>query len=143
MARRPYKRKDRQPSFIQQQISEMREAMAAEKRNDPLPVTVSRQDPISIGEAETISKADDAELVASMRRLEKHGYSVAVREHPQTYRIIENETQRGIALTQGFSVWNPRDMLEYVHLSPDQREKLRRFKKVFPDAGFDWGKYRG
>lgn len=143
MERRSYKRQDRQPSLIRQQIADMKEALAAENRKDPLPAPVCRQDMADIDSAEKLPQADDAELVASLNRLERSGLQIAIREHPATFRIIENESQRGIALAQGFSIWAPRDMFEYIHLPPDQREKLRRFKKVFVEASFNWGKYRG
>lgn len=124
----------------------MRDALLAEKRNDPLPAlaeVIRKRELKELDEAERIPQQDDAELIASLRRLEESGLQIAIREHPQTFRIIENESQRGIALAQGFSIWAPRDMFEYIHLPADQREKLRRFKKVFADAAFDWGKYRG
>lgn len=141
-----YIRKDRQPSKIREQLAEMKEALRAEKRNDPLPVLadmIRKRELVELDQCERIPQSDDSELIASLQRLEETGRQIAIREHPRTFRIIESETERGIALVQGFSLWAPRDMFEYIHLPPDQREKLRRFKKVFVDAAFDWGKYRG
>lgn len=74
-----------------------------------------------------------------MKRLDEAFRLFGVKEDPPTLRIIGYDSvQIQSAVQQGFQIWSPRDMFEYVHLSAELRLKLRQFKRVFSTGGFDW-----
>lgn len=146
------RRKDKQPSLIREQIDNMRQVMREELRGDPLPGQPSRPplemsrkaDIQNMRESSRLIQPDDQVLLDSLGRLEEQKILIALREFPQSYRIIKDTDEVGKhqAIAAGFALWTPRDMFEYVHLPENQRRILASFKRVFSEGVFEWEKWR-
>jgi len=121
---------------ILQQVAEMRQIMIEEQQRQPLLVRKSHvQD---LREEARKHTNDDIELRQSMERLEAAGIRFAFHTTRRTYRLIDNDVDQSRAVKDGFSIWSPRDMYEYVNLPPHMRELLRHFKKMFGESSFEW-----
>jgi hypothetical protein len=70
------------------------------------------------------------QLSESMRRLELSNILVAVLNDGDM-RIVQSDREAQRTLSGGFTVYTPRDMYMYVHLSARERRMLHDFKKRF------------
>lgn len=135
MGRIKNERRPRQTSFVQKAVSHMRDALVENKRE-----MTTRKTAEEIRKAPKDALSDEVELMASMERLEAVGLMFAFHESRRVSRILQSEAEKHLAIADGFTLWSPRDMFEYVHLPEKNRSQLRAFKRIFSAGGFEWEK---
>jgi hypothetical protein len=77
------------------------------------------------------------QLEASLRRLEAAGINIAVFDDGSML-VLTEEADNVSAIDHKGTIYSPRDMLMYVTLSENDRRMMHAFKKLLPDASWEW-----
>jgi hypothetical protein len=121
---------------VLEKIALMREVMIQEKKKAPL--TISKSAVQELRAAARENTTEDVKLRASMERLDAGHVLFGINEKKTLLRVLFSEADKTRAVRDGFLIWSPRDMYEYIFMLPHLREQMRKFKNIFGAGPFEW-----